>query len=261
MEHWWTSPILSGILRRQGGMGKSGRIHPSATTPQALYACQLHALMRLRPEETPICKDSHEFHLGGRENSSKSFADLSLRSKRGFGQPESQIAYFAGQYWDKPPVPAIHMTASSMTLQSSWVSRCRTSQSSVNIVRCEANRERKGGPGPMKDEPLVDPAHKKIRGFLRTVGPLLVVVGMILSAIGLFSFFRSFGTFEFPRYFWCCARRVPADRRRVEPQQVRLSRGAPALYVGRGCAGEQGDVQRPGRGDPPGIRDDRAGGR
>jgi hypothetical protein len=55
----------------------------------------------------------------------------------------------------------------------------------------------------MKDEPLIDPGHRKIQGVLRTFGPFLVVLGLILSAIGLFSFFSSFGTFEFPRYFWC----------------------------------------------------------
>jgi hypothetical protein len=54
----------------------------------------------------------------------------------------------------------------------------------------------------MKDEPLVDPAHRKIRGVLRTFGPFLLVLGLIFSAIGLFSFFSAFGTSEFPRYFW-----------------------------------------------------------
>jgi hypothetical protein len=55
----------------------------------------------------------------------------------------------------------------------------------------------------MKNEPMIDPRHEQIRGVLRGVGPVLLVVGVIFSAIGFISFFSSFGTFEPPRYFWC----------------------------------------------------------
>jgi hypothetical protein len=49
----------------------------------------------------------------------------------------------------------------------------------------------------------IDPRHTEIRDTLRVVGPAVVVVGLIFTAIGLGSFFSAFGTFEPPRYFWC----------------------------------------------------------
>lgn len=39
---------------------------------------------------------------------------------------------------------------------------------------------------------------------LRLGGPLVILVGLTFMAIGLLSFFSAFGTFEPPRYFWCC---------------------------------------------------------
>lgn len=49
----------------------------------------------------------------------------------------------------------------------------------------------------------IDPEHSQTRDSLRLVGPAVVVVGMIFAAIGIGSFFSSFGGFEPPRYFWC----------------------------------------------------------
>jgi hypothetical protein len=49
----------------------------------------------------------------------------------------------------------------------------------------------------------LDPQHKQKRETLRMVGPLVLGAGIIFTLIGLGSFFSSFGTFEFPRYFWC----------------------------------------------------------
>lgn len=49
----------------------------------------------------------------------------------------------------------------------------------------------------------MDPEHDQIRDLLRVVGPGVVLVGLIFSAIGIGSFFSSFGTFQPPRYFWC----------------------------------------------------------
>jgi hypothetical protein len=61
----------------------------------------------------------------------------------------------------------------------------------------------------MKNEPMIDPNHRKIQGMLRTFGPLLLVAGLVLLAIGLISFFSAFGTGEFPRYFWCAMVGLP----------------------------------------------------
>jgi hypothetical protein len=45
--------------------------------------------------------------------------------------------------------------------------------------------------------------HSPTRDILRVVGVAVLIVGLILTAIGLRSFFSSFATFEPPRYFWC----------------------------------------------------------
>lgn len=56
----------------------------------------------------------------------------------------------------------------------------------------------------MRDEEQLNPGHREVRTILRVVGPLLIGVGAIFMAIGLISFFSAFGSFEPPRYFWCC---------------------------------------------------------
>ncbi len=48
----------------------------------------------------------------------------------------------------------------------------------------------------------IDPHHRRIQGAMRVFGPIVASLGLIFAAIGLISFFRSFGTFEPPRYFW-----------------------------------------------------------
>ena len=55
----------------------------------------------------------------------------------------------------------------------------------------------------MNDENRLNPGHRKLRQFLRLLGPLVVGLGLIFSAIGFISFFSSFGGFGPPRYFWC----------------------------------------------------------
>lgn len=56
----------------------------------------------------------------------------------------------------------------------------------------------------MSDEERINPGHKQTRGALRVIGPLMIGVGVVFMVIGLGSFFSSFGSFEPPRYFWCC---------------------------------------------------------
>ncbi len=48
-----------------------------------------------------------------------------------------------------------------------------------------------------------DPQHDQLRNTLRTIGPIVLVVGVIFAVIGIGNFFMSFGSFEPPRYFWC----------------------------------------------------------
>ncbi len=46
--------------------------------------------------------------------------------------------------------------------------------------------------------------HQQTRGFLRAIGPLVFVVGLVFTAIGLISFFSAFGSFGGPpQHFWC----------------------------------------------------------
>jgi hypothetical protein len=55
----------------------------------------------------------------------------------------------------------------------------------------------------MNDQHRLNPHHAALRPVLRTLGPALVVVGLIFIGVGMASFFSSFGSFEPPRYFWC----------------------------------------------------------
>jgi hypothetical protein len=47
----------------------------------------------------------------------------------------------------------------------------------------------------------IDPRHREVRAILRVLGPLVLVIGIVLTAIGLISFFSAIGTFQAPRYF------------------------------------------------------------
>jgi RNA polymerase subunit RPABC4/transcription elongation factor Spt4 len=60
----------------------------------------------------------------------------------------------------------------------------------------------------MEDKKL-DPGHNKLRDFFRVTGPLVALAGLIFVAVGLVSFFSSFGSFEPPRHFWCAFVGVP----------------------------------------------------
>src|SRR5436190_21503195 len=55
----------------------------------------------------------------------------------------------------------------------------------------------------MNDDKLRSPGHATTRTILRRGGLATVAVALVLIAIGIGSFFSSFGSFEPPRYFWC----------------------------------------------------------
>lgn len=61
----------------------------------------------------------------------------------------------------------------------------------------------------MNDRRLPSPRHDGIRRFLRIVGPLTALTGLIFVIVGMVSFFSSFGNFEMPRNFWCVFVGVP----------------------------------------------------
>ena len=62
----------------------------------------------------------------------------------------------------------------------------------------------------MKPEDKIHGAseHRAIRGTLRTIGPLVLIGGVVLLVIGIGDFFMSFGSFE-PKYFWCAFLGMP----------------------------------------------------
>jgi len=53
------------------------------------------------------------------------------------------------------------------------------------------------------EEEKIDPGHSGLRNVFRVLGPIVLLVGLLFVAIGMVSFFSSFGSFGPPRYFWC----------------------------------------------------------
>jgi hypothetical protein len=49
----------------------------------------------------------------------------------------------------------------------------------------------------------INPGHRQVRSVLRTLGPVILVIGLAFTVVGIGSFFASFGSFGPPRYFWC----------------------------------------------------------
>lgn len=49
----------------------------------------------------------------------------------------------------------------------------------------------------------IDKEHDQKRAALRVVGPVVLIIGVIFTAIGMVSFFSSMGTHSGPSYFWC----------------------------------------------------------
>lgn len=57
--------------------------------------------------------------------------------------------------------------------------------------------------------PNHSPRNAVIRTVLRVGGPILLILGLLLIAIGLGSFFSAFGSFDRPRLFWCAFLGMP----------------------------------------------------
>ncbi len=49
----------------------------------------------------------------------------------------------------------------------------------------------------------IDSDHNEKRALLRVIGPVVLGIGILFTVVGIGSFFASFGSFGFPRYFWC----------------------------------------------------------
>jgi hypothetical protein len=61
----------------------------------------------------------------------------------------------------------------------------------------------------MNEETNLDPNHTSTRRILRRLGPIVAGIGLLLTVIGIGSFFASFGSFGPPRYFWCAFLGMP----------------------------------------------------
>jgi RNA polymerase subunit RPABC4/transcription elongation factor Spt4 len=53
------------------------------------------------------------------------------------------------------------------------------------------------------NENRIDPGHDSTRNTLRTVGPVLLVIGGIFMVVGLVDFFSAMGGRHEPHLFWC----------------------------------------------------------
>lgn len=61
----------------------------------------------------------------------------------------------------------------------------------------------------MSGDNKVDPGHDDTRDLLRLLGILLTGAGLLLTLIGLGSFFAAFGGSGFAQYFWCAFLGLP----------------------------------------------------
>jgi hypothetical protein len=49
----------------------------------------------------------------------------------------------------------------------------------------------------------IDPGHNAVRDTLRVVGPVVVLIGLGFTIVGIADFFRAFGSFAPPKLIWC----------------------------------------------------------
>ena len=49
----------------------------------------------------------------------------------------------------------------------------------------------------------IDPNHNEKRAILRLIGPVVLVVGLLFTIVGVGNFFMAFGSHGPPRLFWC----------------------------------------------------------
>ena len=62
----------------------------------------------------------------------------------------------------------------------------------------------------MRNYNIGGPQHREARSVLRVIGPVIALAGLVLTIIGIGSFFSSFGSFGgSPRYFWCAFLGLP----------------------------------------------------
>lgn len=93
----------------------------------------------------------------------------------------------------------------------------------------------------MSEKSKIDPQHSSTRRLLRTLGPILAGIGLLLSIVGMVDFFSSFGSFEPPHYFWCVILGLPVLFLGIVMCQVAFL-GTVARYVSAEAAPVQKDT-------------------
>lgn len=58
-------------------------------------------------------------------------------------------------------------------------------------------------------ERQIDPGHRGPQSILRTIGPIVLGLGILLLIVGIASFFMAFGGSGPPKYFWCAFLGMP----------------------------------------------------
>jgi len=91
----------------------------------------------------------------------------------------------------------------------------------------------------MSDETKIDPQHSSTRQLLRTLGPTVVGIGLLLIIVGMVDFFSVFGSMESPHLFWCVFLGMPVLFVGVVMCQFAFF-GAVARYI----SGEAAPVQK-----------------
>jgi hypothetical protein len=107
----------------------------------------------------------------------------------------------------------------------------------------------------MRDEERINPGHSEIRLIARVLGPSMIAVGVVFTAIALISFFSAMNGGGMPKYFWCGFVGLPL---------IGLGTGVTQFaYLGlfaRYIAGETAPVQKDtfnyvAQGIRPGVKD------
>jgi len=101
----------------------------------------------------------------------------------------------------------------------------------------------------------IDPRHAESRGCLRTVEPMMLGLGLLLTAIGFISFFSAFGGRGMPRFFWCAFLGLP-----MTAVGGAITKFAYMGRIGRYVAGEMAPVAKDtfnyvAKGAAPGVKD------
>lgn len=85
----------------------------------------------------------------------------------------------------------------------------------------------------------INPNHQKQNSALKVIGPIVLLIGLGFLAVGMISFFNSFGSFGSPRLFWCAFVGMP-----IMAIGIAMTRFAYMGKIARYTAGELAPVAK-----------------